>query len=69
MTKISRGVFSLISRPTPLIGGTKNLIAPATWRAIHTTDAEQIPEKKNVSACTALVPYRESSTATGLKGK
>jgi len=67
LTKISRGVFSLISRPTPLIGGTKNLIAPTTWRAIHTTDAEQIPEKKNT--CTALVPYRESSTATGLKGK
>merc|ERR1712168_1324179 len=67
LTKASRSVFSLLTR-NPSVLGVHKLVTPATWRAIHTTETENKPDNKNNS--TALVPYREQSTAApGLKGK
>jgi len=69
LMRLSRGVFGLLNKQSVLLGTGNKLVAPATWRAIHTTDAENKQENRS-QACTALVPYREQSTmAAGLKGK
>merc|ERR1711962_613593 len=69
LSKASRSVFTLLTRNTSLTGGLANkFVVPATWRAIHTSETDNKVNDNN-KACTALVPYRENSTMTGLKGK